>query len=259
MSDWNSKQYVKFKNQRTQPSLDLISRLSGMAPKRILDIGCGPGNSTYALSEAFPNTEILGIDSSPDMLKRAQETYPDINFELCCVPHDLNKLPGNYDLIFSNACIHWIPEQEHLIKQLLDKLTDEGIFAVQIPLIQEAPFYKMLNKLTSSPKWNKLSDVKNFYNLLPEEYYDLFSSLKCDFDMWQTIYYHIMDIPENIIEWYKGSGLRPYLDLLSAPEQEELISELLDNINDFYSIQSDTKIIMKMPRLFFILKKAGNN
>lgn len=255
MSDWNSKQYIKFKNQRTQPSLDLINRLNTLAPKRVLDIGCGPGNSTAALLNSFPNSEIIGIDSSHDMLNQAKKTYPSIKFEHCKVPDGLEDIDGRFDLIFSNACIHWIPDHRNLISKLLDKLADNGVIAVQIPLIQEAPFYKLLNNLISSPEWQKLSEVKIFHNLMPEEYYDLFSELQCDFDIWQTTYYHIMESQSSIIEWYKGSGLRPYLDALTSSEQDKLINTLSESLSDFYSVRVDSKIIMRMPRLFFIVKK----
>lgn len=256
MSDWSSKQYMKFGTQRTQPSMDLISRISDIKPHHILDIGCGPGNSTYALKKVFEQAEIIGIDTSGDMLKMARETYPNIRFEQGYVPDDLNKLNESFDLIFSNACIHWIPNQECLIREVFDRLSDGGTFAVQIPLVQEAPFYKLLEKLTQTTKWNKLADIKNFHSLLPEQYYDLFSSLKCSFEMWQTSYYHIVNSMNGIIEWYKGSGLRPYLDRLSSSEQEELIEDLLDGLKDCYIEQADKKIILKMPRLFFILKKS---
>lgn len=255
MSDWSSKQYSKFETQRTQPSLDLISRISDIEPKRTLDIGCGPGNSTAALAKAFPDTELIGIDASDNMLLKAREAYPDIRFIRGFIPDDLDKLTGKFDLIFSNACIHWIPDQERLINSVFEKLANNGYFAVQIPMIQEAPFYKLLDNLTALPKWKKLSDVKNFHNLLPEEYYDLFLALNCDFEMWQTSYYHIIDDFKGIIEWYRGSGLRPYLDRLSQSEQENLISDLLDGLKDYYTMQVDGKVLLKMPRLFFVLRK----
>ena len=119
MTEWNSNQYIKFKNQRTQPSLDLINRISDITPKNILDIGCGPGNSTNALVSVFPNAQVTGIDSSEDMLTKARETYPNIHFEHGFVPDDLDKLPEEFDLIFSNACIHWIPNHHKLIKTFL--------------------------------------------------------------------------------------------------------------------------------------------
>ena len=253
MSDWNSGQYMKYKKQRTQPSVDLISRLLQLCPRRILDTGCGPGNSTSALAKAFPDAEITGIDSSEEMLKAARAAYPDMRFLRICVPDELDVLEGKYDLIFSNACIHWIPEQRLLIERVMDRLCEGGCFAVQIPLIQEAPFYKLLGKLTKTEKWRRLACVKVFYNLLPEEYYDLFSSLGCGFDMWQTSYYHIMDSLRDIIEWYKGSGLRPYLDLLEPDEQDELKRDILAELGKYYAKQADNRVILKMPRLFFVL------
>lgn len=253
MFDWNSKQYTKFERERTQPSADLISRIQ-IEPSTILDIGFGPGNSTNKLHERFEEAEILGIDSSDDMLQRARQSYPHIRFEKCLVPEGLSKY-DSFDLIFSNACIHWIPDHKRLIKAVLKKLNAGGRFAVQIPLVQEAPFYKLLYGLIKNEKWKRLGEIKNFHNLTPEEYYDLFSSLDVGFEMWQTSYYHIMDNYEGIIEWYKGSGLKPYLDALSENKQKELITELIAGLKKEYKEQTDKKIILKMPRLFFVLYK----
>lgn len=112
MSDWSSTQYMKFGSERTQPSIDLISRLSDAEPARVLDIGCGPGNSTFVLKARFPHAEIIGVDSSENMLNRARDTYPDMDFRQCTVPDGLDGLKGSFDLIFSNACIHWSPDQK---------------------------------------------------------------------------------------------------------------------------------------------------
>lgn len=252
MSDWNSKQYMKFDVQRTQPSRDLINRIDLKSPMRILDIGCGPGNSTYALKERFPDSEIIGIDNSDDMLKRAENDYKDIDFIKCSVPDELHMLDGKFDLIFSNACIHWIPNQEKLIYEVMELLNSDGRFAVQIPLIQEAPFYKMLNKIVVLPKWkDKLGHIRKFYNLLPEEYYDLLSNISTEFEIWQTTYYHIVNSFDDILQWYKGSGLRPYLDALNDDETDKFIDELKNNLPEYYSKQANGKIILKMPRLFF--------
>lgn len=100
MSDWNSNQYMKFGAERTQPSIDLVNRIADTKPKHILDIGCGPGNSTHRLAEQFPNADILGVDYSEDMLKKAQATYPELKFEQSRMPDDLDKLNGKFDLIF---------------------------------------------------------------------------------------------------------------------------------------------------------------
>ena len=255
MSDWNSNQYMKFKNERTQPSVDLINRISYLNPKNILDIGCGPGNSTFALKNQFGKSDIIGIDYSENMLEKAKATYPDIVFEKCNVPSGLKNYNQNFDLIFSNACIHWIDNQKDLISAMFGKLNTGGVLAVQIPLIQKAPFYEILYRLVKTSKWQKLSEIRNFHNLLPEEYYDLFCKLNCDFNIWQTTYYHIVPSHMGIIEWYKGSGLRPYLDMLSESERNEFIADLLNELQSAFPIQADGKVILKMPRLFFTLTK----
>lgn len=252
-SDWNSNQYMKFGKERTQPSLDLISRIKDLDPSNILDIGCGPGNSTFALYENFPNAQIKGVDSSENMLKKAREKYPNMQFEKCNVPDDLGE--ESYDLIFSNACIHWIPNHQNLISEIFNKLNKGGTLAVQIPLTQEAPFYKTLFRLIENEKWSKLAVVHNFHNLMPNEYYDLFTTFDCDFQIWQTTYYHIVQSQEGVIEWYKGSGLRPYLELLDEEEKEDFMTELKESLKNLFPTQRDGKVILKMPRLFFTLQK----
>lgn len=257
MSDWNSAQYTKFAGERTQPSLDLIGRISNLRPGNILDIGCGPGNSTAALKQAFPNAQILGIDSSEDMLRKARATHPDIRFASCRVPEELGSLDDSYDLVFSNACIHWIPGQEALLRAIFSIMNPGATLAIQLPLTQKAPFYRVLYSLAKAPQWrDKLGNIQNFHNLQPEEYYDVLTSLAEDFTIWETVYYHTVGSVAQVIEWYKGSGLRPYLDALSEPEQEQLQQELLYEMEKTYPVQKDGTVILKMPRLFFTAVKG---
>lgn len=257
MSDWNSAQYSKFVKERTQPSLDLISRISNLEPDNILDIGCGPGNSTAALEKAFPNAQILGVDSSEDMLGKARASHPDIRFEKCLVPDGLTQLREQYDLIFSNACIHWIPGQVHLLQTIFSKMKPGATLAIQIPLTQKAPFYQSLYRLVDAPQWKaKLGSIHNFHNLQPEEYYDLLTGLAADFNIWETTYYHRVASVQAVIEWYKGSGLRPYLDALDSQGQAALQEELLHEMEKTYHTQKDGTVILKMPRMFFTATKG---
>ena len=253
MSDWDSGQYMKFKNERTRPAIDLISRIDRRAD-RILDIGCGPGNSTARLFEKFPDAEIIGIDSSENMLEKAKSTYPQLKFQKCFVPDELDVL-GSFDIIFSNACLHWIAGHDRLLPELMNHLNANGVLAVQMPLVQRAPFYIVLGELTKSDRWRCLSKVNNFNNLLPEPTYDILSGVSSDVTMWETVYYHIMDSQKDVIEWYKGSGLRPYLDLLNEDEKQEFLRELEEKIKDIFPRQRDGRVILKMPRMFFIAAK----
>lgn len=253
MGDWNSNQYTKFENERTQPSVDLIHRIN-ITPESVLDIGCGPGNSTHQLHEYFPAADIVGIDSSDNMLDKAKISYPELKFQKCVIPDQLDQI-GSFDLIFSNACLHWISDHKSLLPKLMDKLNHGGMLAVQMPLVQNAMFYKALDKLVSNDRWKKLSSIKNFHNLSPDETYDILSGVSKKVTMWDTTYYHIVPSYNSVIDWYKGSGLRPYLEALSQKEEAEFISELLEMIKKEFPVQADGSVILKMPRLFFTAVK----
>lgn len=252
MFQWNSEQYTKFEKERTQPSIDLINRLD-IQPKTVLDIGCGPGNSTNQLYERFPDANILGIDNSDNMLCKARNSYPKLRFVNCFIPDELDRL-DSFDLIFSNACLHWIPEHSSLYGRLMSCLNEGGVLAVQMPLVQYAPFYKILNELVAEKKWESLRSIQNFHNLLPDDTYDALAAVSDNIEMWDTTYYHIVDSHQAVIDWYKGSGLRPYLETLNDANRDDFLSELYERIAQAMPIQNNGKLLLKMPRLFFIAR-----
>ena len=249
---WDSDLYLKFANERKQPCIDLLSRLGGDFDK-ILDLGCGPGNSTANLFRKYNNSTIIGFDSDDNMLEKARKDYPDFKFVKGYAPTDFDKLSGKFDLVFSNACIHWIENQEELIDEVYKILTDNGVFAVQIPLTGESRFYGILYKLIAE-KWTKLKSQKNFYNMTPKGYYNALIKRFQNVTMWQSNYYHIVD-KNMVVEWYKGSGLRPYLARLDDNEQKEFLSDLQNAIDKEYTLLDDGNVFLIMPRLFFIAEK----
>lgn len=249
---WDSAQYLKFFDERKQPCTDLLSRLYGDFNK-ILDLGCGPGNSTVNLFRKYGGSHIIGFDSDDDMLKRAQKDYQNLEFIKGSAPEDFNKLKHKFDLIFSNACIHWISNQNKLVDGVYELLNNNGTFAAQFPVTDEAPFYKILYRLIKA-KWTSLSTIENFHNLTCEEYYNLFAGRFKNITMWQSNYYHITD-REMVLEWYKGSGLRPYLAQLSNSEQTEFLADLQKAIDRDYPLLTDGKVFLIMPRQFFIVQK----
>lgn len=248
---WNSEQYLKFAEERKQPCIDLLSRLDGNFD-RILDLGCGPGNSTENLLIRYPHSTVIGFDSDDNMLDKARKNLPNIPFVKGDAPCDLDKLSGKFDLVFSNACIHWIPEQEKLICKVYDLLNDRGVFAAQIPLTEKSRFYVTLNQLIDQ-KWIKLKSVDNFHNM-NDGYYNALSEHFKNVTVWQTDYYHVVE-KNIVIEWYKGSGLRPYLDRLDEIEQKKFLDDLAQEIDNNYPLLADGKVFLVMPRLFFIAQK----
>lgn len=249
---WDSRQYLKFADERAQPCIDLTAKLKGDF-NTILDLGCGPGNSTKYLLNSFKKARIVGFDSDDNMLEKARKECPNCEFIKGFAPDDLDTLGQTFDLIFSNACIHWIADQKRLIDKVSRHLTSSGVFAVQIPLTDESRFYKILNELISI-KWKKLKFVKNFHALNQSEYYNALINHFEKVQMWQTNYYHTVP-KEMIIEWYKGSGLRPYLSFLEETEKKEFLGDLQSIIDNNYEALSDGKTFLIMPRLFFIAQK----
>ena len=251
MSDWSASQYLKFKNQRTQPAEDLARRIT-TRPKPAVDIGCGPGNSTATLKKIFPDADIVGIDNSLNMIKKAEEEHPDLKFELC----DALTLTGTYDLLFSNACLQWIPNHKTLIPELMTKLNDGGILAVQIPMNGEEPLFRLIKEIASEPKWGlKNSDPIHNETLTPTEYFDLLSECSSAFDMWEIKYYHPLDGHRELIDWVKGTRIRPYLDILGEEKGKEFEKEIFERSLSLYPTVNGGKTILGFRRFFFIAKK----
>lgn len=256
MSDWNSAQYLKFKSERTQPSADLVNRIGIENPKRIIDIGCGPGNSTYELKKKFPDAYILGVDFSPNMIEKAKNEYKDIDFMLFDAQKDFDKLEGKFDIVFSNACIQWIPNHENLLSDMMRILNENGVMAVQVPYQYEQPMHKIVKAVASKEEWKCMFSFEKVFNILEEnDYFDLLSVLSSDFSIWKTIYFHRMPSQYSIIEWYRSTGLKPYLEVLSDNKKEEFEKAVFEEVKKVYPVQKNGEVIFRFPRLFFIAKK----
>lgn len=252
MSDWSSKQYLKFKDERTQPAFDLANRIALESPLKILDIGCGPGNSTMVLKDKFPNAYILGVDSSKDMIDSAKKSYDNIDFKLLDVSSELNKLDKDFDVVFSNACFQWIPNNNKLLTEVMNLLKPNGFLTVQIPFNYNEPIHQIIIKVSQSKKWKNKIHTKQSLNCLEiDEYYDILSSITKDFKIWITTYIHKLNSHEDILEWYRGTGLRPYLNQLEPSDVCEFEQDVMNDLKSEYSVQIDGNILFNFPRLFF--------
>ncbi len=131
MEDWNARQYLKFEDERTRPPRDLLAQVPLQRPRLAVDLGCGPGNSTDLLIERFPQCEVIGLDSSPDMLRKARERLPKCKFIeadiATWVPEERT------DLLFANAALQWVPDHSRVLRRLLEALPAGGVLAVQMP------------------------------------------------------------------------------------------------------------------------------
>jgi len=258
MTDWKPNLYLAFEKERTQPSIDLVARIEHETLVRIIDIGCGPGNSTNVLRARWPHAEVVGLDSSQAMIEKAQATYPDMNWLCADATGDLSAF-GKFDIVFSNATIQWIPNQEKLLANLFSLLQPGGVLAVQVPNTSNMPINVELRKLAAAAKWEThFAALSSTYSAHDEHfYYDILSSLTDSFDIWVTNYCHVMSSHAEIVKWYSGSGLRPYLDCF---DDESVRSEFLQayeqQLRQYYHAQKDGKILFPFTRIFFIAKKG---
>lgn len=254
MVQWDSVQYLRFKRERTQPARDLAMQLPADdgTVTRVLDIGCGPGNSTAVLCERYPHAAILGVDNSPEMIAAARDAHPDIEFASCDVSCELDTLPHDFDIVFSNACIQWVPDHATLIPALLGLLKPGGTLAVQTPMNYEEPIHRIIAQVVRSPRFaDRLSQRREFFNLTPPEYWELLHEHAQQFRMWKTTYMHTLPSHEAIMDWYRGTGMRPYLQALDDTDRAAFEAEVFARVCEAYPTQSDGSIIFPFPRFFF--------
>ncbi len=254
--DWNPDLYLKFDKERIQPSIDLVSRIKIDNPGSIIDIGCGPGNSTQILYQKWPDSKIVGIDNSRTMIEKAKIDYPDQNWELLDAGKD--DIPGTYDIVFSNSTIQWIPSHDELLKKFYRILNDGGLIAIQIPLFWDMPVGKSIKEISKEIRWNSTTKGITELFFMPNYsyYFEKLSQLYNSIVIWETNYMHIMDSYNSILEMIRSTGLRPYLDRLQTDkDQEDFEMQVLNEITKEYALQKNGKVIFPFKRLFFIAYK----
>jgi trans-aconitate 2-methyltransferase len=253
MAQWDAELYLKFANERTQPSHDLIQRINLSAPRRIVDLGCGPGNSTEALRRRWPEAAIVGLDSSSQMIEAAKQTYPDGTWELGDAASWKAREP--FDLVFSNAMFQWLPDHANLCRHLFDQLVPGGAVAVQMPAHHDSPLHREILEASKDPAWDHRMQAPRtaLTREPPSLYYDTLAPLASHLDLWETTYYHVLAGPEAILEWFRGTGLRPFLEALASDDERRRFEQmLLKRYVVSYPRQPNGKVLFPFRRLFFV-------
>jgi trans-aconitate 2-methyltransferase len=257
-NDWNPDLYLKYGDERTRPTHDLIARINLPHPRRIIDLGCGPGNSTRALAARWPEAAVTGLDNSPAMIDKARAgaahgPAANIDWRLADAGSFSDAAP--FSLVFSCAAIQWIPDHARLLERLFALTADHGALAVQVPRFDDMPLSRAIARAAARPRWAAgMADCDRLftYHAYPF-YYDCLARHTSAIDLWETWYIHVMDSQTALVDWMRATGLRPYLDRLAgADEQQAFAADVLAELEGDYPVRPDGKVLFPFKRLFFI-------
>ena len=225
----------------------------------IVDLGCGPGNSTSLLRSRFPNAQITGLDASPAMIDRARTSGVAAVFELADVS-GWQPSP-EVDLVFSNALFQWVPKHQDVLQRIFEALHPGAVLAVQMPDNLAEPCHRMMVETAQNGPWaEKLDAVVGARSPLKAvtSYYELLKPLAASVDIWRTTYHHVLDGHQGIIDMLSSTGLRPYLDPLDAEARQLFLALYRAAIAPHYLILGEGKVLLPFPRLFIVASRAGS-
>ena len=251
---WDSSQYLKYSDERSRPFFDLLGRVTADEVRSIVDLGCGPGNLTRTLLERWPSAQVVGVDNSPEMLKQAQTLA--VPCRLDFVEADIHSwLPGRpFDLLVSNAALQWVSDHAALLIRLGNMVSPNGTLAVQIPYHFQNPAHLAIEETKGSPRWKATLQGVGLHqqSVMPVAWYvERLHDLGFLVDAWQTTYIHVLTGENPVLEWFKGTALRPLLRSLPLEQQGAFLAELADRFKAAYPARGDVTLL-PFPRLFFV-------
>jgi len=250
---WGPTLYLKFRNERTRPAADLAARIEVAQPRRIIDLGCGPGNSTAILRARWPAATVVGLDNDAEMLATAEQSDPGVRW-----------LQGDaaawgpaetYDVVFSNAMLQWLPDHAAVVSRWFRAVAPGGALAVQLPTHLQSPLHRHMLELAELPEWKQLLAAARqaLISHDPAFYYDILCLHAARVDLWETEYCHVMEGPEAILSWIRGTGLRPFLMALpSDDERQRFEAKLLERVATSYPVRRNGRVLFPFRRLFFV-------
>ena len=251
MADWSPTLYARFEDERTRPARDLVAQVPLTDARRIVDMGCGPGNSTELLVERWPGARTVGLDSSPAMLEEARRRLPQATFALADAATWMPE--ASTDLVFANAIYQWVPDHLEVLPKMLAAMREGACLAVQMPDNLAEPTHRLMREVAANGPWaEKLEDAARLPLPAPHVYYDALKPFASRIDIWHSIYNHVLDNAAAIVDWVKSTGLRPFLDPLAPDERTAFLAHYTARIAMAYPPTVDGKVLLRFPRLFIV-------
>jgi trans-aconitate 2-methyltransferase len=232
---WDPVQYRRFGSERARPFFDLLARVQADQPRYVVDLGCGSGELTAELASRWPGATVLGVDNSPAMIGAARERErPRLSFVLGDVTEWEPAHP--VDVLISNAVLQWVPGHASLLPRWAGALSRGGWLAFQVPGNFDQPGHVIAREMAASPRWRPLlRDVRlNRQATDPGAYLETLAGAGCEVDAWETTYLHVLHGEDPVVEWYKGTGLRPVLAALDEAQAREFLAEYGQRVREAY-------------------------
>lgn len=252
--NWSPATYLQFEDERTRPARDLLAQVRVERPRQVVDVGCGPGNSTELLTARWPDAEMIGFDTSDKMLAEARKRVPGARFELGDANVWLPE-PGT-DVVFANAVYQWIPEHLQQLARVLSEIESGGTLAVQMPDNLMQPMHVLMREVAAASRFaSRLRDAARAPLPPVASYYDALAPQARRLDIWHTEYNHVMADAGAIVEWVKGTGLNPFLQRLEPAEQDEFLATYRSAIARAYPPAADGRVLMSFRRLFIVAER----
>lgn len=263
---WDPSQYARYAGERARPFLDLLARVT-ITPRLSADLGCGPGDMTRLLAERWPDAELYAVDNSPEMLVKARAALP---ARVQVIEADVARWrpPTPVDLLFSNATLHWVADHEALIPRLASLVTAGGVLAVQMPANHDAPSHRAIREVASRARWrDRLRELaEQAAHVRPLAWYAMtLERLGFEVDAWETTYLHRLVGDDPVLEWVKGTALRPYLDRLSdrnsdrhsaGDDSAAFLAELGTELRAVYPVE-EGRALFPFSRRFFVATRGA--
>ena len=256
---WDPKTYLSFENERTRPAAELLARVGLESPATIVDLGCGPGNSTALLAARYPRAELEGVDSSVDMLAQARRSGANAQWTIADIS---TWQPARaLELIFSNATFQWVPDHAQLLPRLVSYLKAGGMLAFQVPRNFDEPCHTLIRDVAAQDPWaEKLECVRDWWNVQePKTYFDILEPICARIDIWETTYLHTLEGEDAVFRWMSGTGLRPFAAVLEGAERDAFLAEYRRRAGEAYPRRKSGITLYPFRRLFCVAKKDRTN